>query len=533
MNFTASAISYKQTKAFSKLAIDYIEGADALEPFFTFAPNLDGIKNAISQRKKFTVNRQVLVTQLQKQYNAKKQGLKTTANIELLLNENTFTVTTAHQPNIFTGHLYFVYKIIHAIKLADDLKKQFPKNNFVPVFFMGSEDADLEELGTINVHGKIYKWDTAQKGAVGRMQVDEEFIALINELDAQLGVEEHGEEILNKVRQAYAKGKNIEQSTFDLVHDLFADYGLVVFLPDNPVFKKELTPVIKKELSEQFSQKAMQQALVALSGLYKMQVAGRQVNLFYLLDGLRERLERKGDGFIVHGTDLRFTQQEILQELKNHPERFSPNVILRPVFQEMLLPNIIFIGGGAEIAYWLELKNVFAEAGVFFPVLMLRNSFTVIPKKIAEKIQSLGLNEASLFETGNKLKDYYVKKETKYQLSLSDEKLALIKIYHNIRESATKVNPTFSRHVWALQQKSKQKLDELEKKMLRSEKLKFDAGLRQISKIKDRLFPGDKLQERVDNLLPYYALYGKGFLDVLYTHSGAWQQQYCILTETE
>ena len=532
MNFTASAISYKQTKAFSKIAIDYVEGADALKPFYAFAPDLEGIKHAINQRNQFAINRQALVAQLQKQYAGKLHTPKTAANIELLLKANSFTITTAHQPNIFTGHLYFVYKIIHAIKLADDLKKQFPNNNFVPVYFMGSEDADLEELGTINVHGKIYKWDTTQRGAVGRMQVDEKLIALINELDAQLGVEEHGAEIIKRVRQAYTKGKNIEQSTFDLVNDLFAGYGLVVFLPDNPHTKNEFAPVILKELTEQFSHKAMQTALTALSDLYKVQVSGRPVNLFYLLDGLRERLERKEDGFIVHGTNMHFTQKEILQELKNHPERFSPNVILRPVFQEMLLPNIIFIGGGAEIAYWLELKNVFAEAGVFFPVLMLRNSFTVIPKKIAEKIQSLGLNEASLFENGNKLKNEYVKRESKNQLSLSDEKLALIKVYHTIRENAAKVSPTFSKHVWALQQKSNQKLDELEKKMLRSEKLKFEAGLRQISKIKDCLFPRDILQERVDNLLPYYALYGKDFLDALYTHSGAWQQQYCILTET-
>ena len=532
MNFTACSIPYRQTKSFSKLAVDYVEGADALKPFYTYAPNLHGIKEAIAQRKKYKVNRQGLVAQLQSQYTGKTLSPKATANIEQLLSENTFTITTAHQPNIFTGHLYFIYKIIHAIKLADELKKQFPGYHFVPVYFMGSEDADLEELGTITVQGKIYTWATHQKGAVGRMVIDEKFLALIHELEAQLGVEKYGPEILAKLKQAYTKGKTIELATFDFVHDLFGDYGLLVLLPDNPGFKKTFAPLMQKELTEQFSQKALQPALKALSEAYKVQVGGRPVNLFYLTDGLRERIDKEGKEFIVHGTSKRFSEKEIKTELHNHPENFSPNVILRPVFQEMLLPNIVFIGGGAEIAYWLELKDVFAEAQTFFPALMLRNSFTIIPQNIADIIQSLGLRMDKIFESNKALHDFFVQQESKNRLSLSDEKLALIKTYHTIRESATKVDPTFSKHVWALQEKAKQKLDALEKKMLRAEKLKFEARLRQIDKLKDRLFPGQILQERVDNFLPYYAQYGKSFIDTLYAESGAWQQQFCILTET-
>lgn len=533
MNFTASAISYKQTNSFSKLAVDYVEGAEALKPFYAYTPDLEGIKTAIANRKNVKINRKGLVAQLQKQYKGYKNAAKINANIELLLKENSFTICTAHQPNIFTGHLYFIYKILHAIKLADELSRQLPQFHFIPVYFMGSEDADLQELGTINVHGKIYTWNTSQKGAVGRMKIDDGFITLIDELEAQLGVEKHGAELITKLKQAYIKGKTVEQATFDFVHELFADYGLVIFLPDNADAKKEFATVIQKELTGQFSQKALQQSLASLSDLYKVQVAGRPVNLFYLTDELRERLDVNDNEYVVNGTAMRFSQKEILEEVKNHPERFSPNVILRPVFQEMLLPNIIFIGGGAEIAYWLELKNVFDEVDAFFPVLILRNSFTIIPKKITEKIQLLGLATNELFESSNSLKDNYVKKMSANRLSLSDEKLALIKAYHSIRESATKVDPTLSKHVWALQEKSKHKLDELEKKMLRAEKLKFEAGLRQLDKIKDCLFPGDILQERVDNFLPYYAQYGNAFIEMLYKNSGAWQQQYCILTETQ
>src|SRR5690606_8891268 len=141
----------------------------ALRPFYTHDVSVEGIAAAIEARKAFPVDRKLLTEELFKQYENTPTAPEVKNNIESLLLENTFTVTTAHQPNLFTGYLYFIYKILHVIKLCETFKERFPGNHFVPVFFMGSEDADLDELGKVYMEGEKIVWDTQQRGAVGRM----------------------------------------------------------------------------------------------------------------------------------------------------------------------------------------------------------------------------------------------------------------------------------------------------------------------------------------------------------------------------
>ncbi|MCX6294098.1 MAG: bacillithiol biosynthesis BshC, partial [Sphingobacteriales bacterium] len=217
MNIKTSHIEYQQTKSFSNLVVDYLNGNEALKPFYKFEPNLDGIQAAIESRKHSNTNRKLLVDVFSKQYENYNASEKTKKNIELLLKENTFTICTAHQSNIFTGQLYFIYKIIHAIKLADDLNNKMSNNHFVPVYYMGSEDADLNELGEIEIDGKKLKWNTQQKGAVGRMIIDTDFIRLIKEIENQLIVEQHGADIISIIKSHYTLGKSIAQATFELV----------------------------------------------------------------------------------------------------------------------------------------------------------------------------------------------------------------------------------------------------------------------------------------------------------------------------
>jgi len=171
MNCTAAHLPYRQTSHFNKIVLDYIDQADALKPFFQHPVSVKGIQGAIEARRKFNTDRKTLVAELQKQYARITAVGKITVNIESLLSENTFTVTTAHQNNIFTGPLYFIYKIVHAIKLAQQLKSLLPQYNFVPVFYIGSEDADLEELNHIWLGGEKLVWETKQGGTVGRMKV--------------------------------------------------------------------------------------------------------------------------------------------------------------------------------------------------------------------------------------------------------------------------------------------------------------------------------------------------------------------------
>ncbi|MDE3253540.1 MAG: bacillithiol biosynthesis cysteine-adding enzyme BshC, partial [Bacteroidota bacterium] len=384
MEQTANYLPYESTGYFTKIVSDYLSCSPQLRPFYVHQPDMEGLKASLQARQSFDTPRKLLVEVLEEQYQRLPISDKVTANIQLLKKESTFTITTAHQPNIFTGPLYFIYKILHAVKLASELADQFPEYHFVPVYYMGSEDADLDELGFVEVGGQKLVWETKQTGAVGRMKVDKALIRLIHAIHGQAGVLPFGKEWTDLLFQTYTEGKTIQKATLDLVHQMFADFGLVVLIPDNGRLKTAFQSVVTKELTEQFSHAIVAETIASLGKTYKVQTGGRELNLFYLKDDKRERIEVHQDVYTVLGSGLSFTRQEILQELADYPERFSGNVILRGAFQETVLPNIAFIGGGGELAYWLELKNVFAAVGIPYPVLMLRNSFLLVSREQAD-----------------------------------------------------------------------------------------------------------------------------------------------------
>jgi bacillithiol synthase len=532
-------IPYRDTGFFSGLVTDYLDNDPRLHPFFTYRPDHAGLRKAIDDRASYTYHREALVNALEKQYEEIRQPQQLKHNLALLRNNNCFTITTAHQPNIFTGPLYFIYKILHTIRLAATLKKQLPGFDFVPVFFMGSEDADLDELGHFTVDGKRYDWKTKQVGAVGRMKVDKGFTKLIDELEGQLSVHTHGKEAIEIFRKAYAEGETIQQCTLGLVNALFGEYGLVVLIPDNAALKKIFHPVVAKELREQFSHKAVAATVTELGKTYKVQAGGRELNLFYLVDDKRERIEIQNSRlndivgqakFKIQNTTIEFSEAEILQELEQHPERFSPNVILRGVFQEMILPNIAFIGGGGEIAYWLELKQVFADAGVPYPALVLRNSFLVLSTAHRVLLNELGFETSDIFKSDTELLNELVRRESVNPVSLSEEKGELNSFYQQLHETALKTDASLAEHVNALQAKAIRKLEALEKKMLRAEKRKFEAEKHRIQKLKAREFPGGNLQERVENLAGFYARYGPAFIENIYRNSLSLEQQFTVVT---
>ncbi len=528
--FEVTHLPYQDTGFFSKIVIDYLQQNERLSSFYNYDISIEGVKKAISERKQVSYDRSVLVSALQEQYKGVEITDAVQRNLDLLLEENTFTITTAHQPNIFTGPLYFIYKILHTIKIAETLQKQIPANNFVPVFFMGSEDADLEELGHFTVDGKRYEWNTNQTGAVGRMKVDKTFIGLIKELAGQIRVDPFGKELVDVFERCYVLDKAIQQCTLELVNNLFGDYGLVVLIPDNADLKGLFKPVIKKELLEQFSHKAVEETISLLSQDYKVQAGGRDVNFFYLLDDKRERIELVNSKYVIKNFQKEFSEDEILKEVEEHPERFSPNVILRGVFQEMILPNIIFIGGGGEIAYWLELKQVFEQADVPFPMLVLRNSFLLIKKEQLDILDGLGFTIKDYFKSSEELLNQLTKHTSSNQLSLSEEIGELNSFYHQLHETAFKIDASLADHVNALQAKALKRITELEKKMLRSEKRKFEAEKRKIQKLKEAAFPKGSLQERIENISGFYAKDGSGFIDKLYQHSLSLEQQFTVVT---
>lgn len=532
--FAAQRIPYQHTGAFSKIVLDYLEGVPSLDTFYENRPTSEGIQKAIEQKQQQNIDRGSLVAVLKEQYAssyAEKAMDNVLANIELLSKRTTFTICTAHQPNLFTGPLYFIYKILHAIKLSEELKAQHPHFDFVPVYYMGSEDADLAELNHFHVEGKKYEWATKQTGAVGRMRVDKALLLLIDELEGQLSIHPHGSEWTNLLKQYFTIGTTIQLATFGLVHHLFAAYGLVVLIADHTLLKKSMRDVFEEDLFKHTSSSIVTATSTRLNEVYPTQAHSRDINLFYLHDGIRERIEKKSEDFVVCNTSITFSAAAIKDELQNHPERFSPNVILRGLYQETILPNIVFIGGGGEVAYWLQLKDLFQYYNVPYPALVLRNSFVVVEQKWQERIVKLNSDILSFFQASETILNTIVQRNTTRQLTLNGKLEKADALYDTILDQAQTIDPTLAQHVAAIKKQALHKLKEVEKKMLRAEKRRFKDQQQQIEAIRKSLFPRDGLQERVDNICFYYAKWGSGFIDILLKQSLGLEQQFTVLNQ--
>ncbi|MCC6289238.1 MAG: bacillithiol biosynthesis cysteine-adding enzyme BshC [Chitinophagaceae bacterium] len=530
MNYTSRGIKHETTKAFSHLATDYINQPDFLKNFYTNTPDLQGLHNAITDKKNKSVNRELLVEALTEQYKNIDTSEKVLANIQQLSLENTFTICTAHQPNIFTGYLYFVYKILHAVKIAEELKSKFPENNYVPVYYMGSEDNDIEELNHINLNGDRLTWQTTQSGSVGRMHT-KGIAEVIEQISGRLSIFPHGPALIAVLKDAYLTSSTIQEATLKLVNFLFKAYGVVVLIADTPVLKKQMIPVFKDDLFNHKPKNIVEATARRLSEKYHIQVTPRDINLFYMKDNLRERIVKDDNGFRINNTEIYFTKEAMEKELENNPQRFSPNVVLRGLYQETILPDIAFIGGGSEIAYWLELKDLFIHYNIPFPVLIVRNSFLIIEEKMAELAGKLRIDDELLFDDANTIFSTLVKAQSHQQLSVKKESAALADIYEQIKKISAGVDPTLRQHVDVLKTRAEKNLERLEKKILRAEKRKHQDQQAQIIKLKTQLFPNNSLQERVENILPYYAKYGDAFISMLYEHSPALHQQFTIITQ--
>lgn len=528
MQQKANYLPYENTGYFTRIVTDYLSGNSQLQPFYLHRPDLEGIQQAIAARRAFDTPRATLTAVLREQYKDLNTAPACSDNINAFADKNTFAITTAHQPNIFTGPLYFIYKIMHTIRLADELNKKVEGCRFVPVYYMGSEDADLDELGFVNVGGQKLTWQTKQTGAVGRMKVDKALLKLISEIHGQAGVLPFGDEWISLLQEAYKEGGTIQEATLRLVNSLFGSYGLVVLVPDNAELKRAFNRTVAKELTEKFSHTIVADTIEQLGAHYKVQAGGRDINLFYLLNDKRERIELENGTYQVKALGLTFSKDEILAELQRYPDRFSANVILRGAFQETVLPGVVFIGGGGELAYWLELKNVFAAAGIPYPVLMLRNSFLWITTSFVEQWRSLGFTDAELFRDKASLLNDYVKRTSANQLTLDGELNTAKEFYNHLKDITDKVDTTLSQHVGALETQALKKLKELGKKILRAEKRRFETERARVDKIKDALFPSGSLQERTDNVSLYYSRYGKAWLDLVYECSTAFNDGFTV-----
>jgi bacillithiol biosynthesis cysteine-adding enzyme BshC len=508
-------IPFKKTGFFSKTMVDYLDQKKTIQPFYNNYPTIEGFQHQIDEKQKSfsKASRLVLTDALKKQYKDFKVSEKTYENIVALASENTFTITTGHQLNLFTGPLYFLYKIISTINLCEELSENFPSQNFVPIYWMATEDHDFDEINYFNFDGKKVQWNREDGGAVGRFStkgLDEVFEVFSN----HLGSSKNAQYLKELFSNGYLKHNNLADATRFIANELFKQYGLVIVDGDDKSLKELFVPFVKDELQNGTSFKTVSKTIKKLEEHYKIQVNPREINLFYLGDDYRERIIFEDNRFKVNNTEIVFTKEEILNEVDNNPKAFSPNVIMRPLYQEIILPNLCYIGGGGEQAYWLELKDYFNSVNILFPVLLLRNSVQIISEKQARKLEKLNILKDEIFINQYDLisEKVIANSDLKFEFNL---KINFLKEqFLDLKAVAKQTDITFLNAVNAQERKQIKGLENLEKRLLKAERKRQIDLVNRITKLQNEILPNQSLEERQRNFSEYYLEYGQ---DLLYS----------------
>ena len=526
-----SNIPFKETGYFTKITCDYLYKNKNLLEFYNNFPDLNGFKNQIEEKKKFfsDSSRKILVKSLKDQ--CKSLGISDLSrqNIQLLEDKNTFTIITGHQLNLFTGPLYFLYKIISTINLTELLKKEFPEYNFVPIYWMATEDHDYEEIKFFNFKDKKISWNRESAGAVGRLST-KGLDKVFDEFSNQLGGSKNSQDIKDLFKASYLDHDNLTDATRFLANELFGKFGLVILDGDDKNLKSQFIPYVKEELIDQTCFNEVTKTNDRIIENYKIQVNPREINLFYLDKNIRERIVFEEGKYKVLETNITFTKEEILNEVDNYPEKFSPNVLMRPLYEEVIAPNLCYIGGGGELAYWFELKGYFESQYIPFPILLLRNSVLLITEKQKQKMEKLNITIKEIFLKQNDLIKEKVRSLSEINLDLSDKKIELKKMFAELEELSNKTDRSFTGAVKAQSKKQQNGLLNLEKRLLKAQKRKYKDLVERIIALQNGLFPNHSLQERNANFSEFYETVGEDLIKKLKENIDPLKLEFDVLT---
>ena len=530
-----NVVDLKATALLSELITDFISSNENLKDFYQYESNIKEFRSAIANRKQFPFYRPQLVDALMQQNHLFLDEFKLIkSNIDLLLEENTYTVTTGHQVCIFTGPLYFIYKIISTINLADALKKEYPEYNFIPVYWLSGEDHDFAEINHIHLYNRKLEWKQDAKGPAGKLPTDS-MAEVFSELKEIIGSGELANELYKLFEEAYLFNSNLADATRFLVNKLFGRYGLIVLSGDDKSLKRLYVPILKDELENQRSESLVNETSAALQKLgYKPQVHPRNINLFYIEEGIRERIVKSVDNrFEVINTNMSFDYNVMMQLVETNPEKFSPNVVLRPLYQDYILPNLAYVGGPGELSYWLQYKTMFAAHHVHYPVLVLRSSVLLMDAKSMRKLKTLNLDIADLFKSMDELSALYISKLEADRFDFEEEKNTLEQLFANLKIKIAAIDKTLEGTVAAEYQKILNSLELLHKKTTAAVKRKNDTALGQMKNLKDKVFPDSVFQERYLNFIPFYLQYGSTFINMLKMNLTPFENKLVLLEDDE
>lgn len=509
-------------KTIKKISFDDIESIPQLVKDF-LKSDIEGFENAVFSKRNFEnqiqrkqnsfsqEKRIILAETIENQLSEYTLSSKQSENLGYLRSNNTFTITTGHQLNLFSGPVFFMYKILQTIKTCTYLKENFPEYNFVPVYWMASEDHDFEEINHFKTENNFYEINEKSGGVVGKIKISDTFF--ISEFEKEFRDTVFGTELILMLKEAYKSGNTLTEAIRILVQRIFSKYGLLILDGDNKALKNEMVEVFKNELKHFRLQNASKEKVESLTEKYgKVQVNPRKINLFYVTD-TRDRIDFDGVKFFVVDKNIEFTPEEIFEELENHPGKFSPNALMRPVYQETVLPNLAYIGGNAEIMYWLELKDYFNELSLPFPILIPRNSMLFLSEKILNKINKLNLSVEDFFGNFTKLVNDKILNNNKILDVLNSQEEILHKQFSEIKDLAQLTDQSFGNLVKAEETRQAKSFERMKKRLLKAEKIKQNELLERLENLFLAVHPAKSWQERVYNFSVFYSDFGSEWID--------------------
>lgn len=507
---------------FSKLFQHYTSGSGTISEFFETHPaNTQSVLDFVDSFR-FKGDRNISISVLETYNKAHLDNKITRSQIEKIKKEDTLTVVTGQQVTLFGGPLYTVYKTITAILYSKKLEKE-TKRSVVPVFWLADEDHDIGEVSKVYVPES---YETAEieyqhksysdVPPASTIKLGDKLSAVLTQLDDNLDTTDFKAALMEKIKACYKSDQTFGDAFADLLMTFFAKHGLLIAGSLNQTAKARTMHIIKKAVTshDEIASTLDDTTFALKEAGYHDQVQVQPSNLFYLTDsGKRIKLQCSGDNWKIPGK--KWSQQELLELIENEPERFSPNVFLRPVMQDCILPVAAYVGGPGEIAYYAQMKEFYGCFDLKMPIILPRFSLTIFESSIDRILDKLPFEWQKY---RNRIED--LEKEFVETTDTADiEKLFGIwrsqvdELSRAKREEIGEIDPSLKGSVGKAKATYFSELDKLKGKVYRSVKEQENVQLERIKRIKNNIFPNGNLQEREIAFVYYLNKYGTDLWD--------------------
>lgn len=522
------ALDVRGVPGFSSLIREYVHDFNRLSRYYARNPRAESeyltLANLCGDRD---YRRADLRTMLLAQQEAWGAPPVVRQRIAELCGPRGLAVCTGQQTGLFGGPLFTVYKALTAIALAERLQQSL-RRPVVPLFWMASEDHDVPEADHVYVADRsgalIQVRHTAWQSPEGFMPANLHLGPAIREtlerLRALLPVTEFSDAVYDALARAYTPDRTLSHAFAHWMTHLLGETGLVLVDGADPGLKRLAAGVFRRELEEAPRTSAaildVSQSLRA-SG-YPAQIEARPdgVNCF-LLQGGRRALARDAAGFRLRDTGEAIPAIALYRMAQESPERLSPNVALRPIVQDTLFPTLAYVAGPGELAYFAQLRPVYAAFDVPMPVIVPRATLSLLEPRIAQLLARFRLGLQDLTAEPEQLASRILRSQLPPDLgaTLAAARQHVDEIFRQVGEAVAAVDPTLKATAGQTSGHIKGHLDQLEKKAVQALKRREADTGQQLQRLRDALMPGGKLQERVYSLLPYLAKYGCALVQTL------------------